>query len=145
MRLNLDFVENLEILGLVLSISIRCRAEKWHHLSVLDLVYSMLTDLGYTLLLRDQNDIESFKEADKAQDSMGELHRCRDGVILTAKWVIEIIEKRLFVVRSQVLLDDILQLILVTLSVSFLQDFDDMLFTLGFISASEHEELISLT
>ena len=69
-------------------------------MSVFDLIDAMLANLCNFLALSDHNDIETFQEADEAEDAVRELHWCRDRVVFLAKRIHEIRLERLLSVSS---------------------------------------------
>ena len=137
-------IENLNIFSLVLSVYIiRCSEER-NHLCIFYLIDAVLAYLGHFLYGRDQNDIEAFQESDETKDAIGQLHWCGYRAILCHKWSEKISLKCFLVICSEVFLDDSPQLILISLVVAHLQNFDHLLASEGLICADQDKKLLGL-
>ena len=141
---DLDAIEYLQVLRLVLRVFQRGFLEQRHHLRILDLIDAVLADLGDLLLRGDEYDVKALEEADEPQDAVGSLDRGRNWVIFGEERAEEVILECLLVVGPQVLLDDALKFILISLGVPHLQYLDDLLPSQRLVCADDHEEFLSL-
>ena len=137
-------IENLYILSLILSVYVISYTKERYHLCILNLIDTVLSYLGDFLFGCNQNNIEAFQEADEAKDAIGQLHWRGYWAVLGHKWSKKISLKCLLVISSEVFLDDIAQLILISLVVPHLQNFDHLLPSQSLICSYKNKKLLGL-